>query len=338
MSSWHSPQSIYNLGHKAVRELFNHPVQVQEKIDGSFFAFGLYPDDPGEPLKIRSKGAVMNVDAPMAMFRAGADLVKSLADQLHSGWQYRGEFLGKPKHNTLAYDRVPKGNVILFDILTGDEEYLNYEDLSTEAGRLGLEVVPQLRCGEISSAEALRELLGITSILGGQLIEGVVVKPLVPLFGPDKKTLMGKFVSERFKEAHKLGWGESNPTGGDIIEKLQKAYGTQGRWLKAIQHLREAGVLTNSPRDIGPLMLEIRKDTGIECKEEIMKALWKWAWPHVERGLTKGFPEFYKEKLLEAQFEEEIQLPCGIEGCKNPRYEGKQRCKDHLPGTAILEG
>jgi hypothetical protein len=342
MSSWHSPQSIYALGHKAVRELLNHPVQVQEKVDGSFFAFGYYPDEyPDEPIKIRSKGAVMNVDAPMAMFKLGAETVKALLPKLHPGWQYRGEFLAKPKHNTLVYERAPKMNVILFDILTEDEEYLEYPSLAAEADRLGLEVVPQLYEGMVTSAEQLRQYLDRTSLLGGQQLEGVVVKPIVPLFSIDKKLLMGKFVSERFKEAHRLSWGESNPTSGDIIAKLQEAYRTPARWMKAVQHLREAGTITDSPRDIGPLLQEVQKDVGMECKEEIMKALWKWAWPHVSRGLTRGFPEWYKEQLLALAFEKgvetvpEIVLQCSVDGCENPRYADKQRCVEHLPGTAI---
>jgi ATP-dependent RNA circularization protein (DNA/RNA ligase family) len=33
--------SIYALGHRAIRELFDGPVVVEEKIDGSQFSFGV---------------------------------------------------------------------------------------------------------------------------------------------------------------------------------------------------------------------------------------------------------------------------------------------------------
>jgi hypothetical protein len=70
-----------------------------------------------------------------------------------------------------------------------------------------------------------------------------------------------------------------------------------------VQHLREAGQLQGAVQDIGPLIQEIPRDVEKECKPEIMEALWKWAWPHIKRAVTRGFPEWYKEKLLEKAFE-----------------------------------
>lgn len=275
MNSWRSPASIYGLGHKAIKDLFTVECQIQEKIDGSFFAFGLYEsDDPlysGYPeLKVRSKGAMMVVDAPQAMFKGAVETAKGLAEKglLTKGWQYRGEVLCKPKHNALAYERVPTGNVILFDILRGEEDYLSYEELKAEGERLGLEVVPQLFTGKIHDAEELRKFLETVSILGSQRIEGVVIKPLVPLYGPDKKLLMGKFVSEAFKEVHRSSWGESNPTTGDIITQLGQMYGTKTRWNKAIMHLREKGLIEDRVQDIGPIIKEIPFDIKKECEED----------------------------------------------------------------------
>src|SRR5690348_6531407 len=123
MSAWHSPGSIYSIGHRAVRDLFSYPVQVQEKVDGSFFAFGLF-EEPAQNneivLKARSKGAVIEPMAPPAMFKPAISAAVARQQLLHPGWQYRGETLCKPKHNSLQYDRVPKDNVILFDILTDE--------------------------------------------------------------------------------------------------------------------------------------------------------------------------------------------------------------------------
>jgi hypothetical protein len=318
MSSWHSPQSIYSLGHNAVRDLFSVEVQVQEKVDGSFFAFGWYPvmePDGGllkevpnvYELKVRSKGAVMVPEAPPAMFKPAVDTVKSIQHLLKPGWQYRGETLCKPKHNALNYNRVPKGNVILFDVLTDDEQYLSYEDLKAEAQRLGLEVVPQLFSGTVNSALELRKFLDLESVLGGQKIEGVVIKPLKPLYGPDKKMLFGKFVSEAFKEVHRKAWGESNPGPTDIILKLGTELCTPARWQKAVLRMKEAGTLTNSPKDIGPLMGSVVPDIKKEEEEYIKEKLFKYAWPHIARMATRGLPEWYKEQLLNLQFEKEAE-------------------------------
>ena len=114
MSSWHSYPSIYALGHAAVAELLLDPVVAEEKIDGSQYSFGRFSG----ALKVRSKGKQMIVESPEKIFRKAVEYVATL--DLRDGWTYRGEVLDKPKHNALAYDRVPKGNVILFDINTVD--------------------------------------------------------------------------------------------------------------------------------------------------------------------------------------------------------------------------
>jgi hypothetical protein len=310
-TAWHSPGQIYNVGHRSLQGFFDHPVQVQEKIDGSFFAFGLFPEiDKGEgPLRIRSKGAVMHPDAPEALFRSAVATVKELAEKgmLHPGWQYRGEVLAKPKHNALAYNRTPKDNIILFDICVGEEDYLPYPELAAEAARLGLEVVPQVAtfdAGECS-AEKLLALLDRESVLGGQKIEGVVCKPMVPLFSLDKKLLMAKFVSEGFKEVHGREWKLANPTRADIVQALIARFTTAARWQKALIHLKEQGKIEGTLRDIGLLIREVPPDILKEEEAFIKDALFKWAWPHIARGVTQGLPQWYKELLVKEQFRQE---------------------------------
>lgn len=351
MSAWHSPQSIYNLGHPAIQKLFSVPVQIQEKVDGSFFAFGVFPElatigNPyspwivdckcneeegvlecscnGDPsinqrmlngpfeLKVRSKACVMIADAPPAMFKPAVDAVKARLDLLHPGWQYRAETLAKPKHNALSYDRTPKDNIILFDVCTDEETYLPYEDLCAEAKRLDLEVVPQLFTGNVKDATELRQFLETTSILGGQKIEGVVIKPLTPLYGVDKKMLFGKFVSEAFKEVHRKAWGESNPGPKDIILRLGEQYANGARYQKALIHLREVGEIEDHPRDIGKLIREIPLDVRKECEDEIKNALFKYAWPHISRIIVRQVPTWYKDLLLTQQFEKEASEQASV--------------------------
>jgi hypothetical protein len=321
MSAWHSPQSIYNLGHRAVTDLFSVPVQIQEKVDGSFFAFGLFtpaPFDKLDPesntveLRIRSKGAMMIPDAPESLFKPAVKAVKERLHLLHPGWQYRAETLAKPKHNALSYDRVPKDNIILFDVCTDEETYLPYEELCAEAKRLDLEVVPQLYAGRVSDADSLRNYLDTVSVLGGQKIEGFVIKPLIPLYGPDKKMLFGKFVSEAFKEVHRSAWKESNPGPKDIVLTLGEQYASPARYQKALIHLREAGAIEDSPRDIGKLIREIPGDVRKECEDEIKEALFKYAWPHISRIIVRQVPEWYKDLLMRKQFEKELGETDGI--------------------------
>lgn len=298
LASWHSYPHIFALGHKNLTDLLNEEVLIEEKIDGSQFSFGRFDGE----LRCRSRGAQLNVIAPEKMFKQVVENVDKL--DLHNGWTYRGELINKPKHNVLVYDRVPAQNVIIFDINTGHKYYLDYVSKVTEVKRLGLEVVPILHIGRVDDVQLIRDLLDKVSCLGGQKVEGVVIKNYAR-FGLDKHVLMGKFVSEKFKEVHSKEWKKMNPGQGDIVIRIIEKYKTPARWSKALQHLRERGLIVDEPKDIGLLMKEVWPDVVQECKEEIKEELWKWSENHIRRGVTSGLPEWYKGLLLEKQFENE---------------------------------
>jgi len=311
-NSWHSYPSIFALGHRALAELFLDPVLVEEKIDGSQFSWGIFLDDMGElTLKARSKGAELNLVAPEKMFHKAIEIINSLP--LHPGWTYRAEYLQKARHNALAYDRVPEKNLIIFDINTDHELYLPYDDKVMEAKRLGLETVPRIYEGMVSDVQMFRGLLDQPSILGGQKVEGVVVKNY-SRFGLDKHVLIGKFVSEGFKEVHAAAWKEANPSKSDIIEELIFSLRTPARWNKAVQHLRELSQIEDSPRDIGALIKEVHADIEKECVDLIATKLLEWALPKIKRGVVRGLPEHYKGELLKRQFEDETLLEPGLGG------------------------
>jgi hypothetical protein len=298
-TSWHSYPKVWALGHSYLGELLLDPVVVEEKIDGSQFSFGVFSGE----LKVRSKGQQMNPDVPEKMFEPAVATVKSIQHLLKDGWTYRAEFLGRPKHNVLTYSRTPASYLIVFDISPAEEQYLPRQEKEAEALRLGLEVVPVMFEGRVESAEQVKHFLELESCLGGPKIEGIVLKNY-RRFGVDKKALMGKYVSEAFKEVHKTEWSAMNPKAGDIIEGLKVALCTQARWHKAVQHLREQGKLEGSPRDIGHLIKEVRQDVSDECMAEVKQRLFNWAWPQIERSLSRGLPEWYKDQLLAKQFEE----------------------------------
>jgi len=306
--------SIFNLGHRAVAEIFNDPVLVQEKVDGSQISFGVYGGGPHEGnvgnhpdccepvLRVRSKGAELVIEAPDKMFAKGVEAIKAVQHLLWPGWTYRGEYLAKPKHNSLAYDRVPRNHIALFDIDQGDQDYLDAPAVAQVAQALGFEAVPAFEIARFNSPAELRALLDTVSFLGGQKVEGVVVKNYAR-YGPDKKALMAKFVSEAFKEVHAGEWKKSNPTVNDVIDQVIAEYRTPARWAKAVQHLRELGRLEDSPRDIALLFQAVPGDVQLECEGEIKDRLMDLAWPKIRRGITAGLAEWYKERLLERQFE-----------------------------------
>jgi hypothetical protein len=300
----HSYPHIRALGHPEIEGLFNGPVAVQEKVDGSQFTAAVV----GGELKCRSKGADIDVDSPPNLFAPAVDTMKRLhaAGLLVEGWQYRGEAVCKPKHNTLAYGRIPAGGVILFDIDTDVERRMSPEDVAEEAARLGLECVPTFFYGTVTNIADLARLLETESCLGGCKIEGVVVKNY-ERWGKDGKMLMGKYVSEAFKESHRKDWKVRNPGRADVVAGIIAAYTSERRWEKAVEHLRDAGQLEHSPRDIGKLMKAIPEDIEAECEHEIKEALYAHFWPTIRKGVCNGLATWYKNRLAESAFAEQAQ-------------------------------
>jgi len=295
----YSYPTVYALGHKAIENIFENEVQLEEKIDGSQASFMV--DGYGE-LSFRSKNKQFIFDAPEKMFLNAVNSVLERKDLLHPHWIYRCEYLSIPHHNTLQYERVPKGYLIGFDISTGLESYMEYWEKVKEFSRIGLECVPIIYKGKVDSLEQFKEYLEMDSILGGTKIEGVVVKNY-NLFTTDKKIAIGKYVSEQFKEQNKVEWSKTNPPPADLVVSLITQYKTEARWMKAVQHLRDNGELEESPRDIGNIMKEVKADTLKECEDEIKDILFRHYWPKVERGITAGIPEWWKDYLLKKAFE-----------------------------------
>lgn len=292
--------SIYTVGHKAVRDILTGPVVIQEKVDGSQISFGVNNGS----LHIRSKGAEIYQTAPDNMFKFGVEVISFMAEKLTPGWTYRGEYLRVPRHNVLAYDRIPVNHIILFDVETSLQDYLPYPELQVEAERLGFEAVPLLFDGEWNSdIDAFKGLLETKSILGGVKVEGVVIKNYT-MFGTDKKVLMAKYVSEDFKEIHSSVWGKSAKAHTNVVDSIIAGLRTPARWQKAVQHLQEAGLIEDSPKDIGLLFKEVPADLRKECSDDVKEMLFDHFWPKICRGSTAGLAEWYKERLLKQQFKD----------------------------------
>jgi len=296
ISSWHSYPKIYALGHAAIANLLKGDVIVEEKVDGSQFSFGRFDGE----LRCKSRNCDLVLDAA-GMFQKGVDHVATLL--LKDGWTYRAEFLQKNKHNALTYSRTPVGHVILFDVSVGHEYYLSREDKEVEAQRLGLEIVPTIPYQRLDFMDDLKLLLDRESILGGCKIEGIVIKNYSQ-FCKDGHVVMGKFVSEAFKETHRHEWGDANPQSGDIIQSLISCYRTEARWQKAVEYQRSMLQICDEPKDIGGLIKRVQADIIEECEDEIKDVLWKWAKDKITRGSVAGLAEWYKELLAKRQFGE----------------------------------
>jgi len=292
---------IFAIGERYIQDIFKGPVEITEKVDGSQFVFGKV----GGVTYCRSKGKMIEFDAPEKMFIQAVEFVLSMVDILSDDTIYFSEYLGKPKHNVLCYDRVPKNNLALFGIANTDMSFVSkHEDLKELAEWLGIDVVPLLFSGVISKPDDIFVLIEREGFLGGPNVEGVVVKNYGQEYwigGKLMPLMCGKYVSEKFKEKHQKDWKKEN-TGKGKWQVFCEGYRAEARWQKAVQHLRDNGDIEGSPRDIGKLIKEIQRDIIEEENENIRDFLWKQFGGDILRKSIAGFPEWYKEQLVNESF------------------------------------
>lgn len=301
-TSWHTYPSPRALGHASVLSILQNEVVIEEKVDGSQMSFGVFDGE----LRIKSKNQQILLEQPPNLFKPAVETIVQLFAQglLTEGWMYSGEAICSRKHNTICYERAPNGFFILFDVRTGHEVYLSRSAKEAEAARIGLEVVPCLFQGKVTSVDQLDALMKVPAYLGGDHpIEGIVIKDYTQ-FTAEGKVMMAKVVSAAFKEKHQKDWKGTNPTGKDILMQLVDVYRTEARWQKAVQHLQEEGKLEGTERDIGLLVKEVAQDILSDSEDEIKEALFKWAWKSLHRGVNNGLALWYKRLLLERATEE----------------------------------
>jgi hypothetical protein len=306
LSNIHSYPKIFAVGSDWIPNLFTGPVEVTEKIDGSMFAFGVTAEGA---LVMRSKGKEMFFESCEKMFTKAADYVSSIQETLlrmalnFHGLYFYGEFLGGPSHNVLKYGRVPKNHIMLFGVRVGEAWVRDHAELADWAARLGLEAVPLLHSGELKDIAELNAFFERESVLGNENLEGVVVKNYAQqtIIGQQVFPSFGKYVRAEFKERHATEWGPKFSQGSQLDRWLE-TFRAEARWQKAVQHLREAGLLANEPRDIGILLKELERDLFDEERPNIEKELFRLFKDQIARKARAGFPEWYKEQLAQRAF------------------------------------
>lgn len=290
---------IFALGTYYVSSIADNEVEITEKIDGSQFVFGKIDGN----LMTRSKGCMIFEGEDNKMFNKATDYVRSIEHKIPDNTIFYCEYLQKPKHNALEYERTPKNNLILFGVCDESDKFISkYDELLKFGELLDIEVVPLLYKGtiELKNIEFFDSILKRKSVLGKADIEGLVVKNYEQPFllgGHTIPLMSGKYVSENFKEVHRNTWkveNESKSKWGLFME----GYKTEARWLKSVQHLQDKNELDNSPKDIGKLIEEIKNDIINEEKEIIKDFLWKEYSGELLRKSTNGFPEWYKRYLI----------------------------------------
>lgn len=279
-----SYNKIQTVGHRDLQQLFDGDVVIQEKIDGS--QFSAMVDEDGK-LHCASKSSALSLINPQKLFAPAIAHMQSVQSKLEPGLIYRCEAMNRPKHNVLAYERVPRGYLVLYDVTLlhwiGPVDF----ELRDFADKLEIEPVQVLHRGTVSEAD-LPGFLAEKPQLGGAMIEGMVIKNFA-------RALRGKYVASRFQEIMH-GRPARAPRIG-IVQQLGAKYCSEARWEKAVSHLRDEGRLTDSVVDIGPLIKEVQRDVESECKEEILTALWEHVAKDLRNGWISGFPDWYKRRV-----------------------------------------
>ena len=298
---------VLSLGQPLLAEIFDNPVEITEKVDGSQCRIRL----ADELVTCASKNMV---PADGKMF----ELAHKQAERIWKAdiWYEFGddvtlfaEFLSKEKHNVLIYGRVPQNNLYLFGAIVGNR-HLQTEELVKLAGKLDIEP-PHVIASEITidNQDNLTEYLKTPSVLGNTILEGVVIKnyhnsyPALlastqAFFG---YPLVGKLVRDDFKERLNKEWSAKKQRETPLA-KVTKEFLTEARFNKAIQHLKDNGEITYEMRDLKNIIPEFYKDLIEEEHDEIVKLAMADFWQHLKRRCDGYAVKTWKQYLIDKQF------------------------------------
>lgn len=288
---------VWNFQDAAVRNQFGDFVDIEEKIDGSQFSVMREMDGS---LSFRSKNVQVHPEAA-GMFAAAVEAAQRLHNyqNFRRRLVFRFEYLAAKRHNTLDYDRVPEHHLMLYEIedeLAG--QVFSRPQMEEMARNHNMEVVPLIYTGPLPSFAKLDEMLDRESTLGGEKIEGLVIKARDRRHDTDGKMLKAKYVSPAFKERHQSNGNPGGDVGSkDMVATLIASLSTEARYAKALQAVRDEGNLTYSLKDIGKIIARVQDDVAVEEEAYIKEALFAWAKRRVLRGVSQGVPQWYKDQL-----------------------------------------
>lgn len=255
------------------------PVVVQEKYDGSQVAWGVVDG----ALCVRSRHGSLDLAQPPPLYVATCDTLRASAWE--EGYTYYGEALRGKRHNRLAYDRAPRGNVVLWDVWSEVFGYLPRTNFALLPGANVVEHAQVLWEGPYDRAHVLRLATTSESSLGGRL-EGVVVKSL-------DGGARGKWVNADFRETAVVRQPRA-----DAVSTVVTELATDARFDKAAQRLVERNELRGSVEDIPALLREVARDYDEEavCRE-VAQRLYALHERDVRSRLAAAAARWYRARL-----------------------------------------
>lgn len=280
---------------------------IEEKVDGSQLSF----QRRGDAVEFRNRSKVIPVEAlDNWCYANAARAIARLVDRLNPAYTYHGEAVCKRRHNVVAYASTPLKFWICYGIYDG-ERHLDRTEMEAECARLGLECVRVLYANENPAdrdptpkvLEIVEQIEAgeVESCLGGNVIEGVVVKHSAAWHARSKayKHIQFKHVTSTFKERH----GERRPplAGYDAeslmayLARLGNGFALPAVYQKAVQHIREdpSGKTTIS---VASVKREVERDIQKENGRDIAEAIVEAFMPVVMHHATAGVPRWMSEQ------------------------------------------
>jgi len=163
-------QDLYHKkGNEFINKLFQSFVTVNEKMDGSAFTFErdtdtgkfkFYKRDQRNPITLVDRTLMKYYEKPIQYIES---LPPHVIQNIPRGWRFGLEYFANPKPVEIAYDRVPKNNLILSYVHKsespkGRSTVQNQEELNNWADLLGVERPPIIFQG-ILSKDQKRKIL-----------------------------------------------------------------------------------------------------------------------------------------------------------------------------------
>lgn len=293
-----SYQKIQQIHHKEVADILNSDnIVIEEKVDGSQFR-----------IEINTNGLIKcgSHHQELSMVDSMFKLATDQAEAIFGGYKPTDkvtvfcEYLKSPKQNTLAYGRVPKNNLVIFDVKIGDR-YSPRKEKVQFSETFGMEVVPILYngAGSCITEEFIQKLLKTESFLGNVIIEGIVIKAYNDFYDVNKYPYLqghwkcAKIVRDDFKEMN----GENQASQNRGLERIKCMFNTEARFEKAIQHCKELGQITGEMKDLKYIVPEVQNDLEKEEIDTIKDELYKEFGKEILRHSIKGLPEYYNKRL-----------------------------------------
>jgi hypothetical protein len=272
---------------------------IEEKVDGSQFRFGIVDGEH----KFGSHHIDYEGYTTDKMFQQAVVIAEGILKKV-SGFDnivFFAEYLAKPKQNALKYSRVPLSNFYLFDVAV-DGKFVSPSEVIKFADEVGVEPVRVLEVKrQLPEIEYLDSIVNMESVLGGEKMEGVVIKnyDMNIVINGKLRFFSLKYVREKFRELNKIEHLDENKkvSPEDIVSRL---INKEAVWSKAIQRIQEDGIITYEMRDIQSLIEAVKDDIEKEYKETIKEEMYRVYKKDIEKAVVRGLAEYYKKYLYEA--------------------------------------